>query len=150
MCNWYWRNDDVITCPYSCPVPPSPPPSSTHMYSSHPYIFFNQDGMSITFVGFMVTRNGDLVDPAHGGVLEGAIMTQQLYTGLIANQVNFEEDYRKWHKGTMIEKIATVMGIEYPYDPDESYVLTVDNLIKILAIQMRFRSVCLFTVCLFA
>ena len=113
------------------------------MYSSHPYIFFNQDGMSITFVGFMVTRNGDLVDPAHGGVLEGAIMTQQLYTGLIANKVNFEEDYRKWQKATMIEKIATVMGIEYPYDPDESYVLTVDNLIKILAIQMRFRSVCL-------
>ena len=115
------------------------------MYSSHPYIFFNQDGMSITFVGFMVTRNGDLVDPAHGGVLEGAIMTQQLYTGLIANRVNFEEDYRKWQKATMIEKIATVMGIEYPYDPDESYVLTVDNLIKILAIQMRFRSVSLFT-----
>ena len=104
--------------------------------------------MSITFVGFMVTRNGDLVDPTHGGVLEGAIMTQQLYTGLIANKVNFEEDYRKWQKATMIEKIATVMGIEYPYDPDESYVLTVDNLIKILAIQMRFRSVCL-SVCLF-
>ena len=41
----------------------------------------------------------------------------------------------------MIEKIATVMGVEFPYDPDESYVLTVDNLIKILAIQMRFRSV---------
>ena len=39
----------------------------------------------------------------------------------------------------MIEKIATVMGIEFPYDPDETYVLTVDNLIKILAIQMRFR-----------
>ena len=70
-------------------------------------------------------------------------MTQQLYTGLIANRVNFEEDYRKWQKGTMIEKIATVMGIEYPDDPDESYVLTVDNLIKMLAIQMRFRSVCL-------
>ena len=39
----------------------------------------------------------------------------------------------------MIEKISTVMGVEFPYDPDESYVLTVDNIIKILAIQMRFR-----------
>ena len=39
----------------------------------------------------------------------------------------------------MIEKIAMVMGIEFLYDPDETYVLTVDNLIKILAIQMRFR-----------
>ena len=99
--------------------------------------------MSITFVGFMVTRNGDLIDPARGGLLEGAIMSSQLYTGLIQNRVNFNEDYRTWQKGIMIEKIATVMGIEYPYDPDESYVLTIDNLIKILAIQMRFRSVCL-------
>ena len=95
--------------------------------------------MSITFVGFMVTRNGDLVDPAHGGVLEQAIMTPQLYTGLKQNRVNFDDDYRQWQKSTMIEKIAIVMGIEFPYDPDETYVLTVDNLIKILAIQMRFR-----------
>ena len=39
----------------------------------------------------------------------------------------------------MIIKISTVMGVEFPHDPDESYVLTVDNVIKILAIQMRFR-----------
>ena len=39
----------------------------------------------------------------------------------------------------MIEKLSTVMGIEKPTDPDETYVLTIDNLIKILAIQMRFR-----------
>ena len=95
----------------------------------------------------MVTHNGDLIDPALRGILERAIMTQQLYKGLKANKVNFEEDYRTWQKGTMIEKIATVMGIEFPYDPDETYVLTVDNLIKILAIQMRFRSACL-PVCL--
>ena len=107
--------------------------------SSHPYIFFNQDGMSITFVGFMVTRNGDLVDPAHHGVLEQGIMTPRLYTGLKQNRVNFDDNCRQWQKSTMIEKIATVMGIEFPYDPDETYVLTIDNLIKILAIQMRFR-----------
>ena len=137
----------LVIHPFFSSLPSPQTHTHTHMYSSHPYIFFNQDGMSITFVGFMVTRNGDLVDPAHGGVLEGAIMTQQLYAGLLANKVNFEEDYRKWQKGTMIEKIATVMGIEYLYDPDESYVLTVDNLVKILAIQMRFRSVCL-SVCM--
>ena len=107
--------------------------------SSHPYIFFNQDRISITFVGFKVTKSGDLVEPAHGGVLERGIMTQQLYAGLIQNRVNFEDDYRNWKKGVMIEKIATVMGIEFPHDPDETYVLTVDNLIKMLAIQMRFR-----------
>ena len=100
--------------------------------------------MSITFVGFRVKRNGDLIDPDHKGeVLERAIMTPELYAGLKQNRVKFNENYRTWQKGIMIEKIATVMGIEYPYDPDESYVLTVDNLIKILAIQMRFRSACL-------
>jgi len=89
----------------------------------------------------MVAQNGDLIDPGHEGeVLERAIMTSQLYTGLKRNRVNFDEDYRTWQKSTMIEKIAMVMGIER-HDPDESYVLTVDNLIKILAIQMRFRSV---------
>ena len=99
--------------------------------------------MSITFVGFMVTRNGDLIDPTHkGGVLERSIMTHQLYTGLKAQRVNFDEDYRQWPKHEMIQKISTVMGIDWPYDPDPTYVLTVDNLIKILAIQMRFRYTC--------
>ena len=97
--------------------------------------------MSITFVGFIVTQNGDLIDPANRGVLERAIMTKELYTGLKVNKVNFEEDYRTWQKGTMIEKITTVMGVKLSYDPDRSYVLTADNLIKILAIQMKFRSV---------
>ena len=89
----------------------------------------------------MVTQNGDLIDPTHRGVLEKSIMTQQLYSGLKVNKVNFEEDYRTWKKQTMIEKITTVMGVNLSRDPDKSYVLTVDNLIKILAIQMKFRSV---------
>ena len=121
-------------CLFFLPLPPQ-------LHSSHPYIFFNQDGMSITFVGFMLTQKGDLIDPTHHGVLERAIMTQQLYTGLKLNKVNFEEDYRTWKKQTMIEKITTVMGVNLSRDPDKSYVLTVDNLIKILAIQMKFRSV---------
>ena len=96
--------------------------------------------MSFTFVGFVVTNNGDLCDPAQrGGILERGIMSPQLYTGLAAQRVNFTEDYRYWPKDVMISKISMVMGIEWPYDPDPTYVLTVDNLIKILAIQMRFR-----------
>ena len=66
-------------------------------------------------------------------------MTSQLYTGLQRNQVKFDEDYRCWTKDIMIQKLGTVMGLEYACDPDETYVFTVDNLIKMLAIQMRFR-----------
>ena len=70
---------------------------------------------------------------------EPRIMTPRLYEGLIRQEVNFSDDYRRWSKATMIQKLARVMGIDYLYDPDDTYVLTVDNLIKILAIQMRFR-----------
>ena len=70
-------------------------------------------------------------------------MTKELYTGLQTKGVSFGDDYRHWTKDVMIQKISTVMGIESPHDPDPTYVLTADNLIKILAIQMRFRFVVL-------
>ena len=106
--------------------------------SSHPYIFFNDDGVSITFVGFIITSNGDLVDPRRA-VLEPRIMHPQLYAGLKHQGVNFSDDYRNWDKVAMLQKLSIVMGVDFLHDPDETYVLTVDNLIKILAIQMRFR-----------
>ena len=95
--------------------------------------------MSITFVGFTVNKHGDLTDPVGREVIEQAIMTTALYKGLLHNRVNFADNHQNWTKDIMIVKIATVMGVEFPHDPDSSYVLTVDNVIKILAIQMRFR-----------
>jgi hypothetical protein len=35
--------------------------------------------------------------------------------------------------------MCKVMGLTMPWDPDESYELTNDNVKKILAIHMRFR-----------
>lgn len=78
------------------------------------------------------------MDPITNTVMEPAIMSTQLYNGLASNKVNFQDDYRGWTKPDMIKKLSTVMGVN-PGDPDKSYVLTVDNIIKILAIQMRFR-----------
>ena len=66
-------------------------------------------------------------------------MSPNLYTSLKHQGVDFNEDYQGWNKSKMIHKICTVMGIDSPHNPDETYVLTIDNLIKILAIQMRFR-----------
>ena len=43
------------------------------------------------------------------------------------------------YRFTMIEKLCLVMGIQYMSDPDDSYVLTIDNMKKMLAIKMRFR-----------
>lgn len=37
-------------------------------------------------------------------------------------------------------KMATIIGLEEIHDPDETYELTADNVKKMLAIYMRFRS----------
>ncbi len=108
------------------------------LFSPHPYIFFNNDCVTITFVGFSVTKDGHLINPEDQNVIERSIMPKSLYEGLIIQGVNFADDHRKWKKKDMTKKISMVMGVQDD-DPDKSYVLTVDNVIKILAIQMRFR-----------
>lgn len=66
-------------------------------FSPHPYIFFNEDRISVTFVGFKVNRTtGDLINPADNSVIEKAILSPQLVVGLEHNQVNFNEDYTTW------------------------------------------------------
>lgn len=97
--------------------------------------------MSITFVGFNVTRTGELRDPVKNYTIERNVMSPQLYTGLRHNGVDLLENYQSWGKDIKIRKIQAVMGlrIESSCDPDPSYVLTVDNVIKIMAIHMRFR-----------
>ena len=106
-------------------------------------MFFNEDKISITFIGFKVTRSGDLQDPVKNIIIEHQIMTTQLYKGLQHNRVNLSENYQSWEKETMIHKLCTIMGLnlEKKIDPDPTYVLTVDNVIKIIAIHMRFRFV---------
>ena len=86
-----------------------------------------------------MTPEGHLVDPVNGHTIEENIMTRTLYSNLETQGVDFNEDYQKWTKDEMIQKMGNVMGIRSPHDPDETYVLTSDNLVKILAIQMRFR-----------
>ena len=95
--------------------------------------------MTITIVGFNVTCTGDLLDPVKNKIIESGVMTPQLYTALKHNQVNLSESYHAWEKDTMISKIGMVMGLEWSYDPDPTYVLTIDNVIKIMTIHMRFR-----------
>ena len=104
-----------------------------------PYLFINEDGRNVTFFGFSVTHNGDLIDPTKNKIIEHRVMTSQLFLYLQHNQVNLSDNYHLWDKHTMIAKIGIIMGLEWSYDPDPTYVLTVDNVIKIMAIHMRFR-----------
>ena len=114
-----------------------------------PYLYFNEDRQSMTFLGVQVSNKRNLIDPLKSSnVLEKKIISKDLYDTLIRNRVDLQDDCMKWDKAKKISVLANVMGISQNSgkhgkltitDPDPSYVLTIDNLKKILAIHMRFR-----------
>ncbi|KAL3881511.1 hypothetical protein ACJMK2_027943, partial [Sinanodonta woodiana] len=108
--------------------------------SPHPYLFFNPDGHTITFLGFNIERQtGNLIDQQTRQVLVPAIMPQILYDSLVRNRVPIQENFDFLPRDKKIERLCLVMGNEMPHDPDDTYELTTDNVKKILAIYMRFR-----------
>ncbi|VDI80191.1 Hypothetical predicted protein, partial [Mytilus galloprovincialis] len=108
--------------------------------SPHPYLFFNPDHHSMTFLGFNIERrSGNLIDHQTRTVLEQEIITPNLFDALERNSVNLAENFDSLQRGQKIEKLCQVMGLELVHDPDETYELTTDNVKKILAIYMRFR-----------
>ena len=108
--------------------------------SSHPYIFFNPDNHTMTFLGFHISSKGHLIDSDNASnIIENNIIDPKLVDVLIANGVKLQEDYKKLAKMEKIMKLARFMDTEWLADPDPGYVLTLDNMRKILAILMRFR-----------
>ncbi|XP_034046727.1 E3 ubiquitin-protein ligase rnf213-alpha [Thalassophryne amazonica] len=109
----------------------------------HPYIFFNDDHVSMTFIGFYLQPNEqkfvDAIDPTSGRVIKNNVMTLSLYEGLKLQRVPFNVDFDSLPRGEKIERLCSVLGIQWPLDPDETYELTTDNILKMLAIHMRFR-----------
>jgi hypothetical protein len=119
---------------------------------AHPYLVFNRvesegeaGSATFTFVGFKMSKSGDLLHPElEHTVIKEKVATPELLQDLIQQGVDLNEDWKSWSREKMIFKLATVIGLKVSrpsdiQDPDRSYVLTVDNLIKMLAIQMRFR-----------
>ncbi|XP_053495453.1 E3 ubiquitin-protein ligase rnf213-alpha [Ictalurus furcatus] len=109
----------------------------------HPYIFFNDDHESMTFIGFHLRLNAengvDAFDPSTNRVIRKNIMTKQLYTGLQHNKVPFNINFDDLPRSDKIEHLCSVLGVKWPSDPDETYQLTMDNILKMMAIHMRFR-----------
>jgi hypothetical protein len=60
--------------------------------SQHPYIIFNPDGDSLSFIGFNVDKNGNLLDK-DGKVVQEGIMTELLCGALKLNGVPLEENF---------------------------------------------------------
>ncbi|XP_046860850.1 E3 ubiquitin-protein ligase rnf213-alpha-like [Xenia sp. Carnegie-2017] len=107
--------------------------------SPHPYILFNNDRNSMTFLGFLLNDNGDLLDPGSKNILEKRLMPAKLREQLKIQGVDFDVNYEISGREARIDALCQVMGIDHPNDPDPTYELTTDNVEKILAIHMRFR-----------
>ncbi|XP_054605449.2 E3 ubiquitin-protein ligase rnf213-beta isoform X2 [Nothobranchius furzeri] len=116
---------------------------------SHPYIFFNADHSSMSFLGFNVkvcgTKNTlNAVDPHSGEVLIDRVMSQELFQGLERQRISLTENFDQLPRSEKIKRISCVVGakkgiMDRGFDPDPTYELTADNVMKMLAIHMRFR-----------
>ncbi|KAL4648632.1 E3 ubiquitin-protein ligase rnf213-beta-like [Arapaima gigas] len=114
----------------------------------HPYIFFNADHVSMSFLGFHVKKctSGRInaVDPQNGSVIMGDVMSQDLLEGLQRQRISLTDDFDHLPREEKIQRISYVVGakkgwIKGQFDPDPTYELTTDNVMKMLAIHMRLR-----------
>ncbi|XP_068007364.1 E3 ubiquitin-protein ligase RNF213 isoform X3 [Melanerpes formicivorus] len=109
----------------------------------HPYLFFNEDRVSMTFIGFHFQPDHhhgvNAVNPLNGSIIKRNIMTTELYRGLLLQRVPFNIPFDQLPRHEKLERLCMVLGIPWVVDPDETYELTTDNVLKILAIEMRFR-----------
>lgn len=115
---------------------------------SHPYIFFNHDRFSMSFLGFNVKTSWqntlNAVDPQSNRVLIENVMSQELYQGLERQRISLTEDFDHLPRSDKIKRISCVVGavegmMGRGFDPDPTYEITADNVMKMLAIHMRFR-----------
>ncbi|XP_077863042.1 E3 ubiquitin-protein ligase rnf213-alpha-like [Saccoglossus kowalevskii] len=107
--------------------------------SAHPYIFFNYDHTTMTFIGFNIDRFGNLIDPVNDAVIERGVMSNRLRAALKGQNVDLRQDYDAFEKEAKLQILCQAIGVRHLHDPDETYELTSDNAKKILAIYMRLR-----------
>ncbi|XP_029898687.1 E3 ubiquitin-protein ligase rnf213-alpha-like isoform X1 [Aquila chrysaetos chrysaetos] len=106
---------------------------------SHPYIVFHADNDSMEFLGFHISKNLDAIDAHSRAVLERNVIKYKLYRTLKAQHVPFNKNFEDLPRTMQLEALCRVFGVSYTQDPDESYQLTLDNTMKMLAIHLRFQ-----------
>ena len=108
--------------------------------SLHPYVFFNADRHSMSFANFKVNDRGSLCDPKNLTTeIEQNVMRTDLVQALKRNGVDLQQDIDKMSREKKLALLCQVFGVKAVFDPDKTYELTTDNVLKMLAIQMRFR-----------
>ena len=52
----------------------------------------------MTFVGFHIDQNGNLIDPERRVIIQPNLMSRHLRTGLFVQKVDMETNYESWSK----------------------------------------------------
>ncbi|XP_031429872.2 E3 ubiquitin-protein ligase rnf213-alpha-like [Clupea harengus] len=107
--------------------------------AAHPYIMFNADDTSMTFLGFHIDHL-NAIDARTGKIVEEKVIDRRLFQQLKTQEVPFNIDFEKLPREEQLDIISRVLGINSITDPDDTYQLTLDNVMKILAIHLRFES----------
>ena len=110
--------------------------------SNHPYIFFNADCATLSFLGLEVNSNCELVDEGNN-VLIRNIMTPQMRTLLLSQCQRdtipiFNRNFDNLSDKLKLKSLCRILGQEEDLTPDPSYKITSDNIKKLLAIRTRF------------
>jgi len=106
---------------------------------SHPYIVFHPENDSMEFLGFHINSNLDAIDAYSQAVLERNVIKEKLYRTLKDQNVPFNKKFEDLPRTMQLEVLCRVFGVSCIQDPDESYQLTLDNTMKMLAIHLRFQ-----------
>ena len=73
--------------------------SHLSLFSPHPYIFFNRpNNDTMTFLGFRVDENGNLLDPETEEIIQEGLMTRHLRTGLHVQRVDLNNNFESYSK----------------------------------------------------
>lgn len=69
-------------------------------FSTHPYLFFNPDHVTLTFLGFQVDANGnaEFLNPQTGAVVRQNLMSRHLRTGLHVQRVDLNNNFESYEK----------------------------------------------------
>ena len=109
----------------------------------HPYLFFNSDRISMSFVHFNIDKKGNLCHPKTNKIVLPNVMHHKLVSTLKRKyKVNLNQDFDHLDREKKLETLFNVLDVKQKskiFDPDPTYELTTDNVLKMLAIQMRFR-----------
>jgi E3 ubiquitin-protein ligase RNF213 len=113
----------------------------------HPYIIFNSDRETFTFMGiYLDRRKYKFINPNNNTILEENEykIKPQLRIELLKQRVPLYDNFNEFPRTKKINQLRAVMGLncldQINQDPDPTYELTLDNCLKLMAIYMRLRS----------